>query len=206
VGTSAGCQVILIGPPGAGKGTQATLLREEVSKETPLGLEAKRLMDKGQLVPDGLILGLVKDRVSRRDCEKGFIMDGFPRSIPQAEGLESYSREHCWHLKVVSLVVPVEELVERLSGRRTCRACGAMFHTVFDPPKGKGKCDRCGGELYQRDDDREEIITARLEVYRRDTAPLLEFYSSRGLLIHVNGTGSTRQVAQRVTGGLGKAA
>lgn len=212
-----GSPLVLLGPPGAGKGTQAeilsaklgiphistgSILREEVSKGSALGAEAKRYMDRGELAPDGLILGIVQERLARDDCREGFLSDGFPRSVPQADGLDRICRDRGWEVQVVSLVVPVENVVERLSGRRTCRSCGALYHLVFDPPARPPTCDRCGGELFQRDDDREEVITARLDVYRRETAPLLEFYGRKGALIHVDGTGSARQVADRVSAGL----
>lgn len=204
---------MLLGPPGAGKGTQATLLskhfgiphvstgdilRAEVSRGSALGSEAKRFMDKGELVPDGVMLGIVRQRLAQPDSTGGVLLDGFPRSLPQAAGLEEIFAEREQPLRVVSLDVPAAEVVRRLSGRRTCRTCGAMYHLAFEPPAKAGVCDRDGGPLYQRDDDREEIIHARLEVYRKETEPLLDFYRRRSLLREVDGTGTSAEVFRRV--------
>lgn len=217
--TAASSQLVLLGPPGAGKGTQADLLsarlntphistgdmlRFEIAQGSPLGVHAKSFMDKGELVPDDLMLGIVRQRLAATDCHRGFVLDGFPRSVPQAVSLD----EICGNstrglLRAVSLEVPTEELIRRLAERRTCRKCGAMYHLSFEPPARPGICDKCGGELYQRDDDREEIITARLEVYRNATAPLLAFYRERSALVEVEGIGSTEQVFRRVVASLG---
>jgi adenylate kinase len=203
--------MILLGPPGAGKGTQAALLSEhfsiphistgdilraEVHQASALGVRAKKFMDKGELVPDELMLGIIRDRLRHADCARGFLLDGFPRSLAQATGLEAIVDTSA--LAVVSLDVPPAEVVRRLAGRRTCRECGAMFHEVFEPPAHPGICDRCGGELYQRADDREEIIRARLEVYGRQTEPVLAYYRQGRVLREVDGTGSTADVFQRV--------
>ena len=166
--------VILMGPPGAGKGTQADLLaqrlgfpsistgamlREEVRRKSPLGNEAKRHMDKGELVPDEVMTGVAEDRLRRPDCARGFILDGYPRTVPQAEALDRVLLQLGRSVdRVISIRVPIDELVKRLSGRRTCRECGALYHIIFDPPTNAGLCNRCNGELYQRDDDHEDII------------------------------------------------
>ncbi|MEW6271352.1 MAG: adenylate kinase [Thermodesulfobacteriota bacterium] len=216
--TAASSQLVLLGPPGAGKGTQAELLsarlgtphistgdmlRVEISRGSELGQRAKGFMDKGDLVPDELMLGIVRQRLSAADCERGFVLDGFPRSVPQAVSLDEICGNSTRGLRAVSLEVPTDELVRRLAERRTCRLCGAMYHLSFEPPKRPGICDKCGGELYQRDDDREEIVTARLEVYRKATAPLLQFYRERKALLPVDGTGSTEQVNRRIVASLG---
>jgi adenylate kinase len=205
--------LVLLGPPGAGKGTQAALLsnhfhvphistgdilRAETSRGTELGARAKECMDRGELVPDELMLGIIRERLKQPDAVSGFLLDGFPRSLAQARGLEEILAGNGIPLSVVSLEVPSEEVVRRLSGRRTCRSCGAMYHLDFEPSRTDGVCDRCGAELYQRADDREDIIEARLEVYRKETEPLLSFYRERGLLRSVDGTGSSGQVSERV--------
>lgn len=163
-------------------------------------------MDRGELVPDELMLGIVRERLSAPDCAAGFVLDGFPRSVPQAVSLDEICGDSLRGLRTVSLVVPTDEVVRRLAERRTCRRCGSMFHLTFEPPARPGICDRCGGELYQREDDREEIIKARLEVYRKETEPLLAFYRNRDALVEVDGTGSTEQVFRRLVSSLGVAA
>jgi len=219
VTTPASSKLVLLGPPGAGKGTQAELLsarlgtphistgdmlRSEISQGTALGVRAKGFMDKGELVPDDLMLGIVRQRLARMDCNEGFVLDGFPRSVPQAVSLDDIcGGASPGKLRALSLDVPTDELVRRLTERRTCRKCGAMYHLTFEPPKRPGICDKCGGDLYQRDDDREEIIAARLEVYRKETAPLLTFYRERSALVEVQGTGATEQVFRRVVASLG---
>ena len=189
---------IFLGPPGAGKGTQAARLAERagvpqistgdmfraaVRAGTPLGLEAKRYMDAGQLVPDAVTIGLVRERLAQPDCRQGFLLDGFPRTVAQAEGLAEVLRDLGVNLDgVLYFDVPDEVVVERLSGRRVCPACGATYHVRFDPPRQAGVCDRCGGELVQRPDDREETVRERLAVYRRQTEPLVDYYRQAGLL------------------------
>jgi len=203
-----------MGAPGAGKGTQSALLaerlhvacistgnilREEVRRKSALGAEAKRHMDKGELVPDDVIIGIVDDRLKRTDCATGFILDGFPRTVPQAEALDRVLGALGKRIDaVVNITVPNEELIKRLSGRRTCRDCDALYHIIFDPPTNAGICNRCNGELYQRDDDHEDIIMSRLEVYARATAPLLAYYKRRGLLAEIEGTGGREDILTRI--------
>jgi adenylate kinase len=211
--------VILLGPPGAGKGTQAKLLqekfgacqistgdilREAVAERTALGRQASEYIERGALVPDTVILNLVAERLKEKDCEKGFILDGFPRTIPQAEGLEAILKARDLVLdRVLSVRVPHKAVVERLAGRRTCKNCGALYQIAFDPPRKPGICNRCGGVLYQRDDDREETIAARLKVYDTQTAPLENYYRERGMLSEIDGIGSVDEIHSRITGALG---
>jgi len=206
--------LILLGPPGSGKGTQAKkmveqyhipqistgdMLRAALKEKTRLGLEAKQYMDEGRLVPDEVVVGIVRDRLKAPDCQGGFILDGFPRTVPQAEALGvtlqgmERSIDH-----VISIEVDKEELLKRLGGRRTCRSCGAMYHLIFDPSKKEGACDKCGGELYQRDDDQEETIRARLKVYDEQTAPLIAYYREKGLLRAIDGVGEVGQIFKRI--------
>jgi adenylate kinase len=207
-------RLILLGPPGGGKGTQAKLieerlsiahistgdlLRQAVAERTELGRTAKEFMNRGELVPDELVIGMIEERVHNADCRRGFLFDGFPRNVPQAEALAEMLERRSLSLDhVVSLDVPQQELFKRLTGRRTCRQCGSMCHVVFDPPREEGVCNRCGGELYQRDDDREETIRARFAVYRDQTEPLLDYYRSRRLLREVDGVGETQEVFERI--------
>jgi adenylate kinase len=202
--------LILLGPPGAGKGTQAQMmveryhipqistgdiLRTAVKEGTALGKQAKMVMEKGQLVPDEVVVGIIDERLRAPDCNTGFILDGFPRTIPQAEALQAIldrigkSIEH-----VVNIEVDPEELVRRLTGRRTCKNCGGMFHILFHPPRKEGACDRCGGTLYQREDDKEEAIRTRLKEYERQTSPLVEYYQRRKLLRSIQGMGGQNQI------------
>jgi adenylate kinase len=207
-------RVIFLGPPGAGKGTQARelarawgvpqiatgeMLREAVAAGTPLGREARRIMDSGALVPDDVIVGLIAERLRRPDAGQGFILDGFPRTIGQAEALDRLLKDLGQALDaVVYFDVAEPELLRRLTGRRICRRCQTAFHQVSAPPRREGVCDRCGGELYQRDDDREATVRTRLTVYDRQTAPLLEHYRGRGLLTTIKGEGATTEVRQAI--------
>jgi adenylate kinase len=212
-------RLILLGPPGAGKGTQAKLLvdrlkvpqistgdmlRAAVKAGTPLGQEARQYMDRGALIPDGVIIGVVRERLQQPDCAGGYILDGFPRTVAQAEALEKTLAALQTRLdSVVSLEVPTEDLVLRIAGRRTCRNCGAMYHVRFSPSKADGRCDACGGPTYQREDDREETVRRRLGVYADQTAPLIDFYEGRGLLRRVPGTGEIGEIFQRIAAALG---
>ena len=211
--------MVLLGPPGAGKGTQAKLLQERfkvrqistgdilrkaVAEQTPLGKQASEYIRRGELVPDRLIIDLVADRLKEKDCEQGFVLDGFPRTIAQAQRLEEILKKMGLGLDcVLSVQVPDKLIVERLSGRRTCKGCGALYHLVFDPPKAAGTCNRCGGELFQRDDDREETVTNRLKVYDDQTAPLVSYYRERGLLREIDGVGEVEAIGKRVVRALG---
>jgi adenylate kinase len=206
-------RVVLVGPPGAGKGTQAQfvaaelsvpkistgdIFRANVSQGTPLGLKAKAYMDAGDLVPDEVTIEMVRDRLAEDDAAKGFLLDGFPRNVPQAQVLDGMLLELGTSLDVVlELVVDDDEVVRRLSGRRTCRNCNRVWHIDFDPTEVEGVCDRCGGELFQRDDDREETIRHRLEVYAEQTAPLVGYYADAGILVGIDATGPVDDVTDR---------
>jgi adenylate kinase len=214
-------RVIFLGPPGAGKGTQAQalagewgvphvatgdMLREAVAAKAPLGLEAKRHMDSGGLVPDDVVIGLVGERLAQPDAKAGVVLDGFPRTVTQAEALDAlFARAGLTLDRVVFFDVSRDELLRRLTGRRVCRACGRTFHLVSAPPKVAGKCDACGGELYQRVDDSEATVATRLDVYQKQTAPLLDYYRGRGLLAQVRGEGSVDEVADAIRKATGQA-
>jgi adenylate kinase len=174
-------------------------LRKVVEQRTPIGKQAKAFMDRGELVPDSVIIEMVDERLEADDAGKGFLLDGFPRTAPQLKAFEKIMKKRNWKIDAaVSLKVPRADLIRRLSGRRTCRECGAMYHMVFNPPKVDETCDRCGGKLYQRADDREETIAARLEVHDRYSAPLHEFFRKQGLLREIDGTKSTEEVFERI--------
>ena len=212
-------RVVLLGPPGAGKGTQAKLLRERfdtcqistgdilrkaVVDKTPLGQEAAAYLDRGELVPDSVIVNLVGERLKEKDCDNGFVLDGFPRTIPQAESLERILETMGIRLDgVLSMQIPHDVIVDRLAGRRSCKNCGALYHRVFDPSTRGEACDQCGGELHQRDDDREETITTRLNVYETQTAPLVNYYRQRGKLWEIDGVGKVDDIHRRVIQALG---
>ena len=214
-------RVIFLGPPGAGKGTQAQslarewgvphiatgdMLREAVAARTPLGLEAKRHMDSGALVPDQVVIGLVGERLGQPDAKAGCVLDGYPRTTAQAEALDALFADKGIALdRVVFFDVPRPELLRRLTGRRICRACGRSFHVVSAPPKVAGKCDVCGGELYQRVDDSEATVATRLDVYQTQTAPLLDYYRARKLLTQVSGEGPVDRVAEAIRAAVGQA-
>ena len=214
-------RVIFLGPPGAGKGTQAQalarewgvphvatgdMLREAVAAGTPLGLEARRHMDSGGLVPDDVVIGLVGERLALPDAKAGVVLDGFPRTVTQAEALDAlFARTGLTLNRVVFFDVSRDELLRRLTGRRVCRACGRTFHLVSAPPRVAGKCDACGGELYQRVDDSEATVSTRLDVYQKQTAPLLDYYRRRKLLAEVRGEGSLDQVAGAIRKATGQA-
>jgi adenylate kinase len=211
-------RLVLVGPPGAGKGTQALFIashfavpkistgdifRANVSEGTKLGLEAKRFMDAGDLVPDEVTIGMVQDRLKQDDATEGFLLDGFPRTVHQAEVLDAQLSGQGAAVDVVlELVVDDDEVVRRLSGRRTCRQCGHVWHVDFDPHTTSDACDRCGGELFQRDDDREDTIRHRLEVYADQTSPLIGYYGDRGLLRGVDATGPVEDVTERAINAL----
>jgi len=206
-------RLVLVGPPGAGKGTQAQFIsshfaipkistgdifRANVSEGTDLGIEARKFMDAGDLVPDEVTIAMVKDRLSHDDVSEGFLLDGFPRTVHQAEVLDGMLAEHGTAVDVVlELVVDDEEVVRRLSGRRTCRQCGHVWHVDFDPPADEGVCDRCSGELFQRDDDSEDTIRHRLDVYADQTSPLIGYFGDKGLLRGVDATGPVEDVTDR---------
>ena len=211
-------RVIFLGPPGAGKGTQASrlarewgmpqvatgdMLREAAQNGTRLGLEAKQYMTRGALVPDEVVIALVDERLAQPDAAGGWILDGFPRTVAQAEALGQLLRRRGQELdRVIFIQVPKDELLRRLTGRRICRQCGAVFHQVFNPPAVAGRCDKCGGELSQREDDAEMAVAHRLEVYQNQTAPLLDYYRSRNMLTEVRGEGAVDQVATAIRQGL----
>lgn len=205
---------ILLGPPGAGKGTQAKLmvdkwnipqvstgdiLRASVRESKDLGVEAKGFMDRGELVPDRVVIGIIAERLREEDAADGFILDGFPRTIPQAEALQEILDDHGRNIGyVISIEVDDEELVTRLTGRRMCKGCGESFHIVFNPSAEEGVCDRCSGELYQRDDDMEKTIRRRLAVYSEQTQPLIAYYEKQGNLRRIDGTGSIEDIFARI--------
>jgi len=216
-------RLILLGPPGAGKGTQGKfiqrqyeicqistgeILRKAAEEQSPLGKKASQYLDKGKLVPDKVMVNLVTERLRREDCKRGFILDGFPRTVAQADSLEEMIREMGLKLDgVLYFRVPQGVVIQRLAGRRTCKRCGTLFHAAFNPPRRPNLCDRCGGELYQREDDREETVAARLRVYETQTAPLIDYYRRKGLVTEIDGDGSVEVIRNRVLGaleGLGK--
>lgn len=210
-----------MGPPGAGKGTQAQFLtkklniphistgdmfRKAVKEGTPLGLEAKRYMDTGKLVPDEVTIGIVKERLAEADCQRGFLLDGFPRTVPQADALEQTLQELGVKIDyVINIAVSREALLERLTGRRVCRSCGATYHLIYSPPREKDKCDHCGGELYQRSDDSETTVANRLDVYEEQTAPLIEYYEKKGLLLNIDGDDAVEKVTEKILKEIGSA-
>ncbi len=211
--------IILIGPPGSGKGTQAKMivdrykvlhistgdiLRENVRNGTPLGVEAKKFMEAGKLVPDSLLIDIIKDRLAKEDVKAGWMLDGYPRTIPQAEALDKILPALGQKIDVVlNIDVPDEELVKRVTGRRMCK-CGATYHVSFNKPKVEGKCDACGGELYQRADDTEETVKQRLNAYHAQTQPLIDYYNKRGIVATVLGVGDIKAIFDKVAAALDK--
>jgi adenylate kinase len=207
-------RIVLLGAPGAGKGTQAKMLiekyripqistgdilRKAVVDGTPLGKEAKAIMERGELVPDKIVLGLVEERVKQDDCKKGFILDGFPRNTAQAEALDKLLNDLKMPLtSALSVDVPKDDLMKRLTGRRTCKSCQQMYNVYYSAPKKEGVCDKCGGELFQRGDDKEETIKKRLDVYDAQTAPLIDYYNKKGIQKSVAGTGSIDEIFKKV--------
>jgi adenylate kinase len=211
-------RAVLVGPPGAGKGTQAQFIashlaipkistgdifRSNVSSGTRLGRRAKDYMDKGDLVPDQVTIAMVTSRLQEDDAQAGFLLDGFPRNVPQAETLKKMLSDWDTRLDIVlELVVDDDEVVRRLSGRRTCRRCGRVWHATFDPPSHRDRCDDCDGELFQRDDDREETIRHRLDVYAQQTQPLIAFYADEGTLLGIDATGPVEDITARALAAL----
>jgi adenylate kinase len=207
-------RLVLLGAPGVGKGTQADqlsarfgrpkistgdILREAVRNKTTLGLEAKACMDEGKLVPDAIVVGIVRDKLGEPACARGFLLDGFPRTVPQAEELGRMLEGRGARLdRVVNVMVPREEVVKRLTGRRSCPKCQAVFHVDFAPPARAGSCDRCGAVLVQRTDDKRETVEARLKVYEEQTAPLIHYYRQKALLSDVDGSGRVEDVQRRL--------
>ncbi|MFE1321476.1 adenylate kinase [Kitasatospora phosalacinea] len=212
-------RIVLVGPPGAGKGTQAHVLaktlsiphistgdlfRANISQGTPLGVEAKSYMDAGRLVPDEVTIGMAKDRMLQPDAANGFLLDGFPRNLGQAEALDAFLAEQGIALDgVLDLEVSEDEVVKRIAGRRLCRNDGAhVFHVVYNPPKTEGVCDECGGELYQRSDDTEEAVRVRLEEYHSKTEPIIGYYQEQGLLVTIPALGKVDEVTERAVAAL----
>lgn len=210
--------ILLMGPPGAGKGTQAAMLvdkfgiphistgdmfRAAVKEGTELGKQAKACMDAGQLVPDSVTIGIVKERLAKPDCKKGFILDGFPRTIEQANALDATLGELQIKLdRVVNISVPAEDLISRATGRRICKSCGATYHVAYNPTAKDGICDKCSGETYQRDDDSEATMTKRLTVYSSQTKPLIQYYQDNGLYTEIDGKQSIDKVLADVVASL----
>jgi len=212
-------KIILLGPPGAGKGTQAKsisnkysiphistgdIFRKNISEKTPLGIEAKSYIDKGHLVPDKLTIDIVQDRLEQEDCKSGFLLDGYPRTVNQAESLKNFLKEKGEELDTALLIaVPKEYIIDRMTGRRVCLSCGASYHVKFNPTKVEGKCDICGSVVIQRDDDCEETVNERLEIYDAQTQPLIDYYKEQGLLSEVDGTQAINDVFKNISGILG---
>ncbi|MEV6779266.1 adenylate kinase [Streptomyces syringium] len=215
-------RIVLVGPPGAGKGTQAAylaknlaiphistgdLFRANISQGTPLGQKAQEYMRAGQLVPDEVTIGMAKDRMQQPDAADGFLLDGFPRNLAQAEALDGILKADELKLDaVLDLEVPEDEVVKRIAGRRMCRKDSShIFHAIYNPPKTEGVCDTCGGELYQREDDSEETVRKRLEVYHSETEPIIDYYKAQGLVVTISALGKVVEVTQRAMAALDRA-
>lgn len=212
-------RIILLGPPGAGKGTQAKsisnkysiphistgdIFRKNISEKTPLGIEAKKHIDKGHLVPDELTIDIIKDRLQNDDCRNGFLLDGYPRTVNQAEALGSVLREEGVELDTALLIkVPREFILQRMTGRRVCLTCGASYHISFNPPTIEGKCNVCGSVVVQRADDTEETVSNRMDIYDAQTQPLIKYYDDKGILSSVDGTQAINNVFESICGILG---
>lgn len=213
-------KLVLLGPPGAGKGTQAAeivkkynvphistgdIFRKNISEGTELGTKAKEYMDKGLLVPDDLVVAIVKDRLSEADCKDGFLLDGFPRTVDQADSLDTELKNLDYSLdKVLNIYVDKDALIERAVGRRICKSCGATYHISFNKPKEEGKCDLCGGELFQRSDDTEETVAKRIGVYLEQTEPLIDYYDKKGILANIDGDQDINKVFSEIVTVLGE--
>lgn len=213
-------KIVLLGPPGAGKGTQAKsisnrysiphistgdIFRKNISENTPLGIEAKSYMDNGQLVPDEVTINMVKDRLQQDDCKNGYLLDGFPRTVHQAEALDNFLTEREESIDTALLIeVPKEFILERMTGRRVCPSCGASYHIKFNPPTNDGKCDLCGSDVIQRKDDTEETVKERLDVYENQTQPLIDFYKNKKQLSVVDGTQAINEVFESICKILGR--
>lgn len=212
-------RLILLGPPGAGKGTQASaivekyniphistgdIFRANIKEKTELGKQIEEYLNKGLLVPDELVVSIVKDRISKEDCKNGFLLDGFPRTVAQAEALDEELKNMSLTIdKVINIQADKDLLIERIIGRRICRDCGATYHIKFSPTKKEGICDKCGGELYQREDDKLETVEKRIEVYTEQTKPLIDYYAKKGLLLNVDGTKDKKEVFEYIVKSLG---
>lgn len=201
--------LILLGPPGIGKGTQAEILsakfsipkistgdmfREEIKRKTQLGQDASSYMRRGELVPDNIVMAIVRKRLSESDCRKGFVLDGFPRTLTQAGDLEKIAKSDM----VINLSAPKKDLIERMAGRLTCRNCGQIYHLKHSPPEKRGVCDSCNGKLYQREDQKTEVVAKRIEIYEKQTKPLISYYRNKGILVDVDARGSSNDVAKNV--------
>ena len=211
-------KIVMLGAPGAGKGTQAVniakeyniphistgdIFRANIKNQTELGMKAKEYMDKGALVPDEITIGMLLSRIADKDCDNGFVLDGFPRTIPQAESLKKALKEQGAKIDcAVDIEVPDEDIINRMSGRRSCPNCGGTYHVTFNPPKQEGICDACGTELVQRADDKPETVLPRLKTYHEQTQPLIEFYENEGVLVTVDGTKKPSEVLEDILGAL----